>query len=432
MTSPADTTVRGGTTVPVYKRRRRRIYGGAAVAVAVVVALVVWVVVGTGSSGPSKLPGFTISVSQGTVASPDSIIESQPSLAKLIPAQLHYVPFDAGVTAIAEMESGSVQAISGVGNPPTTEAIGKGAGVSVVMGWGFDDDQLLVPTSITSPGQLAGKSIGVLVGSSEDYELLGYLALEHLTGKVKIVPFPNEPAAWRGRPVRRDRRGVRVRRAGRRPDRAEGLPLAGERRADRQAGRPRPGRDRGRDQRHQIQPGARPGLRVRRASGQPRHDRPGRRPLPRRHGQGPGRYRQPDCRRHQGLPVHPGQPAAVLARVDGERREQPHREGVRADWPVPGQPGRGSAPRRRRRRSRRTSTPRSSRRRWPVPARANTARASAGGVAGLAARRPRHRPLPRARGRHRGHPVGRQDVPPGRRAARSRSPTSTSPSPPGS
>jgi taurine transport system substrate-binding protein len=195
MASPADVSVSSGSAVPVYKRRRRRIYGGLAVVAAVVIALVIWAVVGSGSSGTSTLPGFTISVSQGTVASPDSIIESQPSLAKLIPASLHYIPFDAGVTAIAEMESGSVQAISGVGNPPTTEAIGKGAGVTVVMGWGFDDDQLLVPKSITTASQLAGKSVGVLVGSSEDYELLGYLALEHLTGKVKIVPFSSEPAA---------------------------------------------------------------------------------------------------------------------------------------------------------------------------------------------------------------------------------------------
>ena len=129
------------------------------------------------------------------MASPDSIIESQPSLAKLIPARLHYVPFEAGVTAIAEMKSGAVQAISGVGNPPVTEAIGSGTGVTVVMGWGFDDDQLLVPASVTSPAQLAWKSVAVLVGSSEDYELLGYLALQHLTGKVKVVPFSDETAA---------------------------------------------------------------------------------------------------------------------------------------------------------------------------------------------------------------------------------------------
>ena len=148
--SSADVNADPRPSTPIYKRKRRRIYGTVAVAAAVAVALIIWAVVGSGSSGPGALPKFTISVSQGTVASPDSIIESQPSLAKLIPAQLSYVPFDAGVTAIAEMESGSVQAISGVGNPPTTEAIGDNAGVTVVMGWGFDDDQLLVPNSITS------------------------------------------------------------------------------------------------------------------------------------------------------------------------------------------------------------------------------------------------------------------------------------------
>ena len=87
------------------------------------------------------------------MASPDSIIESQLSLAKLIPAHLHYVPFEARVTAIAEMRSGAVQAISGVGNPPVTEAIGNGTGVTVVMAWGFTDDQLLVPASVTSPAR---------------------------------------------------------------------------------------------------------------------------------------------------------------------------------------------------------------------------------------------------------------------------------------
>ena len=181
-------------SVPVYKRRRRRIYTAGALVLVVAAGAVIWAVT-SGGSNPAVLPGFTISVSQGSVASPDSIIESQPSLARLIPAQLHYVPFEAGVTAIAEMKSGSVQAISGVGNPPVTEAIGTGVGVTVVMGWGFDDDQLLVPASVTSPAQLAGTSVGVLVGSSEDFELLGYLKLEHLTGKVKVVSFADENAA---------------------------------------------------------------------------------------------------------------------------------------------------------------------------------------------------------------------------------------------
>ena len=194
MSTTTRTPAARGRT-PLYKRRRRRIYGAAAAAALVAIALIIWAVTAGGSPGSAALPSFTISVSQGSVASPDSIIESQPSLTKIIPAHLHYVPFDAGVTAIAEMKSGSVQAISGVGNPPTTAAIGNGTGVTVVMGWGFDDDQLLVPKSITSPAQLAGKSVAVLVGSSEDYELLGYLGLQHLTGKVKVVSFPDENSA---------------------------------------------------------------------------------------------------------------------------------------------------------------------------------------------------------------------------------------------
>jgi NitT/TauT family transport system substrate-binding protein len=129
------------------------------------------------------------------VASPDSIIESQPSLAKLIPAKLKYVPFEAGVTAIAEMKSGAVQAISGVGNPPVVGAIGTGTGVDVVIAQSFDADALIVPTSIKKSAQLAGKSVGVLVGSSEDYELRGWLALEHLTSSVKVVGFASEQAA---------------------------------------------------------------------------------------------------------------------------------------------------------------------------------------------------------------------------------------------
>jgi taurine transport system substrate-binding protein len=194
MSSSADTSTPARGGLPVYKRkRRRRLFAAGAVVLVVIVAAVVWAVTGNGSG--SALTSFTISVSQGSVASPDSIIESQPSLAKLIPAHLRYIPFEAGVTSIAEMKSGSVQAISGVGNPPTVAAIGNGTGITVVMGWGFDDDELLVPASVTSPAQLAGKSVGVLVGSSEDYELLGYLGLEHLTGKVKVVPFSSENAA---------------------------------------------------------------------------------------------------------------------------------------------------------------------------------------------------------------------------------------------
>ncbi len=191
--SAETTTKRAGT--PIYKRRRRRIYGATGVVVVLAIALIVWAVTQGGSSGPAALPSFTVSVGQGSIATADGIIFSQPSLEKTIPAHLHMVPFDAGVTAIAEMRGGSVQSISGVGNPPVTAAIGNGTAVTIVFAQGFDADGLVVPKSITSVSQLAGKTVGVLVGSSEDYELEGYLALEHLTGKVKVVSFPSETAA---------------------------------------------------------------------------------------------------------------------------------------------------------------------------------------------------------------------------------------------
>ena len=78
MASPADVNVPTTRSVPVYKRKRRRIYGITAVVAIIVIALIVWAVTQGGSSGPATLPTFTIAVSQGTVASPDSIVLSQP------------------------------------------------------------------------------------------------------------------------------------------------------------------------------------------------------------------------------------------------------------------------------------------------------------------------------------------------------------------
>jgi taurine transport system substrate-binding protein len=194
MSTSADVNAPAGRSVPVYKRKRRRIYVSIAVAVIVVAAIIIWAVTRGGGSGV-PLPGFTIAYGQGTVANSDSIIDSDAALAKTIPAHLHFVPFDAGVTAIAEMRSGSLQAISGVGNPPVVGAIGTNTRVDVVIAQSFDADALIVPKSVTTAQQLAGKSVGVLVGSSEDYELRGWLGLEHLTSSVKVVGFSSEQAA---------------------------------------------------------------------------------------------------------------------------------------------------------------------------------------------------------------------------------------------
>ena len=282
-TSTPARKVRG--RLPVYKRRRRRIYGAAALVLAVIVGVVVWATTG-GGSGSTSLPSFTISVSQGSVASPDSIIESQTSLAKLIPANLHYVPFEAGVTAIAEMRSGAVQAISGVGNPPLTEAIGSGTGVTVVMALGLRRR----PAARARLGDVA-RPAGRQVRRRAGRLLRGLRA----AGLPRAAAPDRQGQGGRRSPTRTRRARPRCPGA---VDAAyvygspatklhgQGLPPAGQRPADRQARHPRPERDRGRVQRDQEQPGARAGLRVRRAAGQPGHDRaaggevPGRRARP--------------------------------------------------------------------------------------------------------------------------------------------------------
>lgn len=174
-----------------FQRRRRRRIALTAAAV-VVVAASAFYALSTRSTGSA--PGFTVAYGQGNVASADSIIQTQPTLAKSIKAKLKFVPFDAGVTAIAELRSGALQAISGVGNPPVVGAIGNGTDVVVVLAQSFDADALIVPAGITTPAQLAGKSVGVLIGSSEDFELRGWLKLNGLSNSVKVVGLASEQA----------------------------------------------------------------------------------------------------------------------------------------------------------------------------------------------------------------------------------------------
>jgi taurine transport system substrate-binding protein len=143
----------------------------------------------------SAAPTLTIGYFTGLIAEPETVIGSTPSLAKEVPAQIKWVPITAGVTGLAEVSAGALDVVAGVGNPPTVAAISNGTNVDVVWDQSLDSDSLIVPKSVTSPSQLVGKSIGDLEGSSEDYEVHGWLSSEHLTGKVTIVGFQSEQAA---------------------------------------------------------------------------------------------------------------------------------------------------------------------------------------------------------------------------------------------
>ena len=236
------------------------------------------------------------------------------------------------------MRSGSLEAISGVGNPPVVGAIGTHTGVDVVIAQSFDSDALIVPRSIHTAAQLAGKSVGVLVGSSEDYELLGWLGLQHLTSSVKVVGFASEQAAaaaYLGGSVN-----------------AAYVQAGPEAQLIAKGGHPLIDAE-------QIAKLGIPGLNVVAvadsvvksdpalvqkyvcAEVQATRDFTGpqasRIPDPER--QGPGRPRQPHPHGDQGLPVHPAQPAAALAWLRARRHQQPDREGLRADRALPGRAG---------------------------------------------------------------------------------------------
>jgi taurine transport system substrate-binding protein len=162
-----------------------------------VLAAVAGAAISTGAiAGPANAqPNLTVGYFTGLIAEPETVIGSTPSLAQDVPAHIKWVPITAGVTALAEVSAGALDVVAGVGNPPIVAAISNGTNIDVVWDQSLDSDSLIVPKSITEPDQLIGKTIGDLEGSSEDYEVHGWLTSEHLTGKVTIVGFQSEQAA---------------------------------------------------------------------------------------------------------------------------------------------------------------------------------------------------------------------------------------------
>jgi taurine transport system substrate-binding protein len=146
-------------------------------------------------SGGGTKSNLSVGYFTGLVAEPETVIGSVSSLQAQTGAKIKWIPITAGATALAEMRAGAFDLVAGVGNPPTVAAIANGTPIDVVWAQSFDADSLLVPKSITSPSQLKGKTIGDLEGSSEDYELRGWLTVEHLTGKVNVLGFASEQAA---------------------------------------------------------------------------------------------------------------------------------------------------------------------------------------------------------------------------------------------
>jgi taurine transport system substrate-binding protein len=133
---------------------------------------------------------------EGQVSSPGAVIATQQSLKDTIPATLKFVQINSGVAALAAMRAGSFDIVEGVGNPPVVGALAARTPLVVVFAESYDGAGLYVNTKVLhKPEDLAGQKIGDLVGSSEDYELRGYLKHLGLENKVTVVPFASDSAA---------------------------------------------------------------------------------------------------------------------------------------------------------------------------------------------------------------------------------------------
>jgi taurine transport system substrate-binding protein len=133
---------------------------------------------------------------QGGVSSPGAIIGTQSSLQQIIPAHIKFVQINSGVAALAAMRAGSFDVVEGVGNPPVVSSLAARTPLMVVFAESYDGAGLYVNTRVIHQiRDLAGQRIGDLVGSSEDYELKGYLRRNDLVDKVKVIPFASDSAA---------------------------------------------------------------------------------------------------------------------------------------------------------------------------------------------------------------------------------------------
>ncbi len=151
-------------------------------------------------AGSGGTPTIKVAYFQGAVAGPDAVIVGDPDLTKALRAKIELHPVDSGVAGIAQLKSGAFPVISGVGNPPFVGGIASGIDVTAVYVEALDQAGLVVNDKIKSNADLVGKKVGVLVGSTLDFEFKGWLKSNGLEGKVQAASFASEAAedaAWK-------------------------------------------------------------------------------------------------------------------------------------------------------------------------------------------------------------------------------------------
>ena len=148
-----------------------------------------------GSSAGGKDAEIGVGYFQSATIGPEVLVAGNPSLADKIDGKIKLTPIDSGVAGLAQLRSGKAfPFVAGVGNPPVVGAIATDTKLKVIYGLYYDAAQLIVPPSVKTNDDLAGKTIGALQGSSEDFEIRGWLKTQGLEDKAKVVGFPSEAA----------------------------------------------------------------------------------------------------------------------------------------------------------------------------------------------------------------------------------------------
>jgi ABC-type taurine transport system substrate-binding protein len=163
---------------------------------AVAIALVT--LTGCGASASTGASALKIGYFQGAVAGPEAVVAANPDLASHVKSPIQLRPIDSGIAGMAQLRAGAFPVVSGVGNPPLVGAFASGTDVEAVFVESIDESGLVVDDKIRANTDL--KKVGVLVGSTLDFQLRGWLTSQHLTGSVQIASFASEAAeaaAWK-------------------------------------------------------------------------------------------------------------------------------------------------------------------------------------------------------------------------------------------
>ena len=162
---------------------------------ALVAATALTTLAGCASSASGGSSGSTVGVGyfQSATIGPEVLVAGT-DLAKKVDGTIKLTPLDSGGAGLAELRGGAFPFVSGVGNPPVVGSIAQDTKVTVIYAEYFDAAELIVGPKTKKSSDLAGGTVGDLQGSSEDFEIRGWLSKQGLTDKVKVVGFPSEQA----------------------------------------------------------------------------------------------------------------------------------------------------------------------------------------------------------------------------------------------